>query len=135
MNVPRWLILLLLLVVVAGAGIACGEPAVSLADIPGSGAERGAQLMRLSQLSGRPGCLSCHVLDGEGQDVGPALDGIATVAATQTTGVSAETYLTLALIDPNLHLAEGYNPYAMPTYSNAPEAAISDLVAYMLTLE
>jgi len=45
-------------------------------------------------------CKNCHVLNGEGSAVGPALDGIA--------GRKDAAYLLESLINPNAKLAEGY---------------------------
>ena len=45
-------------------------------------------------------CMNCHMLEGKGSAVGPALDGIA--------GRKDEAYLIQSLIEPNAVLAEGY---------------------------
>jgi putative membrane-bound dehydrogenase-like protein len=46
-------------------------------------------------------CMNCHMLDGKGSTVGPALDGIASL--------KDEAYLLESLVNPNAALAKGFD--------------------------
>jgi len=74
-------------------------------------------------------CNRCHILDGEGGPVGPALDGIASRFD--------EEYLRRSLLDPQADIAEGYpipisSMPPMGLLLNAQE--IEDVLAFLLSL-
>ncbi len=75
-------------------------------------------------------CNRCHVVDGEGGLVGPALDGIASR--------HSEDYIYESLVDPQAVMAEGFPAEVSPM----PPAGVlldkqelRDLMAYLMTLE
>lgn len=115
---------------------ACGEPAVDPADIPGSGLERGTALFALNLLGDRPGCITCHSQRPGEVLIGPAVPEMAAAATEQETGLDAEAYLRQSILEPDAHLAPGFNPGAMPAYGDTlrPED-VDDLVAYILSYE
>jgi cytochrome c oxidase subunit 2 len=83
------------------------------------------------------GCGACHLLaDGGGAGiVGPALDGISSIAADRIDDMSAEEYIYESLISPGSYVVEGFAEGVMPsTYTElmSPEQ-IDALVAYLLT--
>lgn len=83
-------------------------------------------------------CLGCHALEeGAPATVGPNLAGVATLAAANPDGLSAEEWLRREILDPNAVITQGYTAGLMPTnYGQIlrPEH-LDALVAYMLTLE
>ncbi|MCP4422649.1 MAG: c-type cytochrome [Chloroflexi bacterium] len=56
------------------------------------------------------GCFACHRLEsiGRGGEVGPAWDGIGTVAATRVEGLSAEAYIRQSILQPGDFLTSGF---------------------------
>lgn len=76
-------------------------------------------------------CKNCHMLNGQGSAVGPALDGIATR--------KDEAYILESLINPNAKLAEGYT--ATPISPMPPMNLIlkpqefADVKAFLLSLK
>lgn len=135
---------LVLLAVLAGCG---GEEPVAqgvTCDNIGSGDVAAGEILfvqTLEQTGGRgPRCSSCHAIDNaEQQNVGPGLQGIATIAATRVPDESAEEYLCKAIVAPQEYIVPGYpeDIRLMPiTYGDAlTQQQVDDLVAYLLTLE
>ncbi len=76
-------------------------------------------------------CILCHSLKGQGSNVGPALDGIATR--------STEVYIRESLLEPSKVIAKGYEQFT--TSPMPPVTAVftaqeqADLVAFVLTLK
>ena len=75
-------------------------------------------------------CNRCHVLDGEGGPIGPALDGIATR--------KGEEYILESLVDPQAAIAEGYLSEVSPmppmgVLLNQQE--MRDIMTYLMTLK
>lgn len=63
------------------------------------------------------GCNACHALadaDAHGA-VGPALDGIAELAANHVPGLDARAYLEQSILEPGAYVVEGYPDGVMPT--------------------
>jgi putative membrane-bound dehydrogenase-like protein len=95
---------------------------VSVAD-----AQRGQQLF----LKHPAACILCHALNGQGSNVGPALDGI----ASRTT----PAYIHESLIEPSKVIAKGYENYTispMPPMGDifSPQE-LSDIEAFIQTLK
>ena len=90
-------------------------------------ARRGEQLFRNHPAA----CVLCHALKGQGSNVGPALDGLASRATP--------AYIRESLLEPSKVIAKGYEQY---TVSPMPPMAtifspqeISDLEAFLQTLK
>lgn len=105
--------------------------------------ERGKQLFNTPVQSPRgplPECAKCHATE-KGQKsqtgLGTNFYDIGTRAATEVPGQSAEEYLRTSIVDPDAHLAGGYQDGLMSRdYKKLITAQqIEDLVAYMLTLK
>lgn len=75
-------------------------------------------------------CIRCHVVDGKGGPIGPALDGIA--------GRKSEEYILEGLIDPQATIAEGYIAEVSPMPPMGvllTEQELRDVMAYLMTLK
>lgn len=82
------------------------------------------------------GCIQCHAVVPDVQIVGPSLFAVGTRAANHKEDVSAEEYLYESIVEPNVFIAEGFQPDLMPkTFKEVlvPED-IADLIAYLVTL-
>lgn len=113
--------------------VACGSP-------PGDPA-RGQQLFNGEMLIAEgnlPECSSCHAdtVDGE-SPLGPNLSNIGNRAATTVEGQSAADYLWTSIISPDAYLSGGFQEGIMDRdyRQGLSDQEISDLVAYMLTLQ
>jgi cytochrome c oxidase subunit 2 len=74
-------------------------------------------------------CLSCHTLDGSDEEIAPSLKDLLGRTRTLTDGTTLtadEAYLMDAILDPEKHVVEGYDP--MPEMDEIPE---KDLEAMM----
>ncbi|MFP4440618.1 MAG: c-type cytochrome [Chloroflexaceae bacterium] len=90
----------------------------------------------------RAGCITCHSVDPAAEDmvgVGPNLAGIATRAATQEPGMTAEEYLRASIVDPDSIVIEGFEDVSAIKPQNYGEILsdqeIDALVAYLQSLE
>ncbi|MBI4730685.1 MAG: cytochrome c oxidase subunit II [Chloroflexi bacterium] len=83
-------------------------------------------------------CVTCHSVDGS-QKIGPSWLGLAgsEVPLEDGTTIPADTeYLRLSIVNPNLHIVEGYNANVMPAFANLLEQTeVEDLVAYIESLK
>jgi cytochrome c551/c552 len=84
-----------------------------------------------------PGCNTCHSLEPGVTLVGPSLANIGAEAGGRVSGQSAEEYLRESVVEPNAYVVEGFSANIMPTNygSQLTEQQVTDLVAYMLSLE
>ena len=106
-------------------------------------AERGKQVFNAPVTSPRgplPMCAKCHaVIEGQKSETGLGTNfhDIGTRAAKEVPGQSAEDYLRTSIVDPDAHLAGGFQDGLMSRdYKKLITAQqIEDLVAYMLTLQ
>jgi cytochrome c oxidase subunit 2 len=105
---------------------ACGDGRVAAPGTPDA--------MRGARVFSRQGCAGCHLVDGQGGQVGPDLSHIGAVAATRQPGVDAATYLRQSVVEPNAFIVEGYPRDVMPgTYGQTIQPAdLADLIAYLL---
>ena len=81
------------------------------------------------------GCGACHVSSEAGTAglLGPSMDGMGQVAATRVAGMSAEEYLRQSIVDPGVHIVEGYQPVMPANFgSTLSENEIDILVDYLL---
>lgn len=100
-------------------------------------AERGAALFRVAPAGGGLACAECHSLaPGDDGLLGPSLAGIAGRAGATVPDQPAASYLRVSILDPDAHLAAGFQEGMMPRgYGEAlADDQVADLVAYMLTL-
>jgi mono/diheme cytochrome c family protein len=88
------------------------------------------------------GCTACHTISGISTGtIGPALDDLATRAATRVAGLTAEEYIRQSMLDPNAYVVEGFadeNGVSLMPQNIAEELTeeqINDLVAFLLTLD
>lgn len=121
---------------------ACGgggesEPGADAGGSAGS-VERGEELFKSTIIGSKaaPGCMTCHSLEPDITIVGPSMAGIATRAAEEVPGQSAEEYIHESIVEPDAYVVEGfpagvmYQKYAQ----DLSEQEISDLTAFLLTL-
>ncbi len=89
------------------------------------------------QLSTANACFVCHPLDDVPAPTGSSWHNIGALAATRVEGQSAEEYLYVSIVDPNIHIIEGSLPNMMPaTYKDIlTPAQFADLIAYLLTIK
>jgi mono/diheme cytochrome c family protein len=84
------------------------------------------------------GCVACHTVSGISTgNIGPVLDGLASRAADTVSGLSAEEYIRQSILEPDAFVVAGFAEGIMPqTFGTTlSEEQISDLVAFLLTLE
>ncbi|MCP5008696.1 MAG: c-type cytochrome [Aestuariibacter sp.] len=90
-------------------------------------------------VSEQSGCFACHRLEriGRGGEVGPAWDGLGTVAATRIEGISAEAYIRQSILQPGDFLTPGFEEINVmpPNFGEvlSPEE-IDILVQFLLNL-
>lgn len=112
------------------------------ASAPTGDAERGRVLFALPLASPRgelPACVRCHAVE-EGRPspmgLGTNFYDIGARAEREVPGQAAAEYLRTSIVDPDVHLAGGYQDGLM--YREYAElltpGQIEDLVAYMMTL-
>jgi cytochrome c553 len=91
-------------------------------------AKRGEDLFHNSPTAA---CASCHMVNGNGGDVGPILDGIAVR--------SNKDYIMESLMDPNAKLAKGFESLTIspmpPLGVLLKEQEVADILAYLDTLK
>lgn len=72
------------------------------------------------------GCTGCHVVAGEGGEIGPDLSSI---------GSRFEPQVILAkLVDPEAWTTEGYEADLMPSFEDTPEGELQEVVAFLMGL-
>lgn len=85
------------------------------------------------------GCTACHVIkslpEAKGA-IGPALDGIGTIAETRVKGLDAMSYLKQSIEEPDAFLVEGYqNMMVKGLNAQMSPQEYSDLLAYLMSLK
>lgn len=119
-----------------------GEIAVSKEDIPGSdeaaSAPGSAAEPAPLALTGDPGrgkdiffgsgvCFACHVVNGNGQEIGPDLSGIAQINTLE--------YIQDSILEPNKVVVGGYPPIMPEGFGEVLNAKdYNDLIAYLMSL-
>ncbi|MBW8012020.1 MAG: c-type cytochrome [Chloroflexi bacterium] len=84
------------------------------------------------------GCGACHTISRLSAGiVGPALNGIATRAATRVDGLSAEDYLYESIVLPSEYVVEDFLDNLMPPnfVDLLSEDQLQDLIAFLMTFE
>jgi len=84
-----------------------------------------------------PPCNTCHPVEGEANGVGPSLAHIATDAATDKPGMTAEQYIRESITDPDVFVVPDFPAGVMPkTYGQQlSQQQLDNLVAYLLSLK
>lgn len=124
---------LVTLVVILGLMLAaCGGGGASASDVAA-----GDQLFHQTVIGTNAGCMTCHSTEQGVTIVGPSLAGIATTAATEESGKTAEEFIKESIVDPNKVVTQGFNPNIMPQNWGQvlSEQQINQLVAYLMTLK
>ena len=97
----------------------------------------GAAAARGQTLASETGCLACHTIDGT-PGAGPTWKGLAGSSRPLESGetVTADSaYLTLAIVDPNAQIVQGFNPVMPTDYAqNLTDDEVTDLVEYIKSL-
>lgn len=123
-------ILVFLLAACGGGGGAAPAPSAG-----GANVANGEKLFKQTVIGSQAGCITCHSLDGS-KLVGPTMKGLATRAANEVPGLSAEQYIRQSILEPNAHVVKDYPAGVMQSYKNdLKEQELNDLVAYLLTLK
>jgi cytochrome c oxidase subunit 2 len=80
-------------------------------------------------------CSSCHTFDGSDEEIAPSLLGLWGSTRTLddgTTIVADEAYVRDAIVDPEKHVVQGYDP--MPELDEIPEADLQKMLDVMRAL-
>ncbi len=126
------LVILVLLLAACGGGGGGAAPAPAAG---GANVANGEKLFKQTVIGAQAGCITCHSLDGS-KLVGPTMKGLATRAASEVPGLSAEEYIRQSILEPNAHVVKDYPAGVMQSYKNdLKEQELNDLVAYLLTLK
>lgn len=106
--------------------------AVQQSEAPADPAMRGQQLVQ------QYGCLACHSTDGSPK-IGPTWAGLSgsPVRLNDGTTVMADReYLIEAIVNPNLHIVEGYSPNVMPPFADTlDQTQVESIVTYIESLK
>ncbi len=96
-----------------------------------------AAAARGETLASESGCLACHTIDGT-PGTGPTWKGLAGSSRPLESGETVtadDAYLTLAIIDPNAQVVEGFNPVMPTDYAQSlTDDEVTDLVEYIKSL-
>jgi cytochrome c551/c552 len=130
-----FLLLALALVLVGCGGGSTSEEGAESASV--GDAQAGEAIFAQTLVGTQPGCVTCHSLEPGVTMVGPSLAGIGAAAGSRVSGLSAEDYLRQSIQEPDAHVADGFSSGLMPAALADELSAqeLSDLVAYLLTLE
>ncbi|MEP7285098.1 MAG: c-type cytochrome [Chloroflexota bacterium] len=130
MRQPLWIIVALLLV-----SCSTSSSTLTYATLPSTADAAAGQILFEHGTKNAQACSICHSVDGSAE-VGPSLLGIATRAASQVAGQSADEYLFNSIVHPTEYVVQGYSGGIMPL-NYAQELTppqIRDLIAYLQTL-
>ncbi len=84
------------------------------------------------QLFSDNGCTACHST-GEETIIGPGLAGIY-VRAGERTSLDAEAYIEESIREPGAFVVDGFTDGLMPAFDDLSSSEITDLIAYLKTL-
>ncbi|MEO0416200.1 MAG: cytochrome c, partial [Verrucomicrobiota bacterium] len=96
-------------------------------EITAGDVERGRQIYHQHEIAA---CVRCHMIDGNGGPIGPALDGIASR--------KSEEYIHESLVSPSAQIAEGFDAKVSPMPPMGvilTEQELADVMAYLMTLK
>lgn len=120
--------------VVAASPTATRAPAATLTPTTGPAGDVEAGKLVFSSSA----CGACHAvrtLTGAVGVVGPALDGLASVAGTRKPGLSAEAYIKESIESPGAFTVSGFANIMPPLRGNMTDKQFQDLIAFLLTLK
>ncbi len=93
---------------------------------------------RGQQLAQQFGCLACHSTDGS-KKIGPTwarLSGSQVTMTDGTTMTADQEYLIESIVNPNLHVVEGYSPNVMPPFADVlDQTQVESIAAYIESLK
>lgn len=93
---------------------------------------------RGQQLATQYGCLACHSTDGS-KKIGPTWARLFGSQVTMTDGTTLEAdqeYLVESIVNPNLHVVEGYAPNVMPPFGETlDQTQVENIAAYIESLK
>ena len=84
------------------------------------------------QLFSDNGCTACHST-GEETIIGPGLSGIY-VRAGERTSLDAEAYIEESIREPGAFVVDGFTAGLMPAFDDLTASEITDMIAYLKTL-
>ena len=84
------------------------------------------------QLFSDNGCTACHST-GEETIIGPGLAGIY-VRAGERTSLDAEAYIEESIREPGAFVVDGFTAGLMPAFDDLTASEITDMIAYLKTL-
>ena len=84
------------------------------------------------QLFSNNGCTACHST-GEETIIGPGLAGIY-VRAGERTSLDAEAYIEESIREPGAFVVDGFTAGLMPAFDDLTASEITDMIAYLKTL-
>lgn len=87
---------------------------VAVLALSACGGVRGEDVFAQPTVGGRAGCVACHSVTSADVVIGPNLMGIGAVAGDRVPGLDAADYLRTAILDPDAHIAPGYQAGEMP---------------------
>jgi cytochrome c oxidase subunit 2 len=93
--------------------------------------------MRGQQLVQQYGCLGCHTIDGT-EKIGPTwarLFGSEVPMDDGTTILADRDYLIQSIVNPNLHMVEGYPANVMPTFDMLDQTEVESIATYIESLK
>jgi mono/diheme cytochrome c family protein len=98
-----------------------------VSELPPGNADNGVKLYTSQACSG------CHSLQKDQRLVGPSFYGLWSRAGTRIEGMGAKEYLYQSIVDPNVHVVEGYQSGLMPpTFAKTLKPQdMADLLAYI----
>ena len=77
-------------------------------------------------------CSACHATDGN-KVIGPGLGGVY-ARAGERTALDADAYIEQSIREPNAFVVDGFSPL-MPSFSYLSESDVTNLIAYLKTLD
>jgi cytochrome c oxidase subunit 2 len=96
-------------------------------------------VLRGQQLSQQYGCLACHSIDGS-KKIGPTWAGLyesEILLVDESKIISDREYLIQSIVNPNLHIVQGYSANVMPSFvaDVIDQMAVEAIVSYIETLK
>jgi cytochrome c2 len=84
------------------------------------------------QLFSANGCTACHST-GEDTIIGPGLSGVY-VRAGERTALDVDGYIEQSIREPDVFVVDGFIAGLMPSFDELSASEITDLIAYLKTL-